>query len=275
MTRRSIDKAVILAAGRGNRIAAAAAGTPKPLLPIDGRPGGPTFLDWHIHCLTAIGVGEIVLVGNHVTHGHALAAMAGRPVRWVLNPTDDLTTSGSAHSAAFAWPDVLDGESRVLLMDADVVYDPAVLRRLADAPGPRSKILVHPDFRHTDEEVLVFADPDVPCLQGKGLLGTPMVTSLRCLGEATGLLLWEPGDHAALRAASDWVLAFSTAKARSEHEDVTNALLRAGRLDAVICDPASLCMEVDTPDEYATLIADVAPRLANFMPAAWPQASAR
>jgi choline kinase len=275
MISRPIDKAIILAAGRGNRIASASAGTPKPLLPIDGRPGGPTFLDWHIHCLTALGVGEIVLVGNQATHGHALPAMAGRPVRWVLNPTTDLTTSGSAHSAAFAWPEVLDGASRVLLMDADVVYDPAVLRRLANAPGPRSKILVHPDFRDTDEEVLVFADADVPCLQGKGLLGTPMVSAMRCLGEATGLLLWEPGDHAALRAASDWVLAFSTAKARSEHEDVTNALLRAGRLDAVPCDSEDLCMEVDTPDEYATLIADVAPRLAAMLPGAWPQATSR
>lgn len=270
-----IDKAVILAAGRGNRIAAAAAGTPKPLLPIDGRPDGPSFLDWHIHCLTALGVGEIVLVGNQATYGRALPAMAGRPVRWVLNPTADLKTSGSAHSAAFAWPEVLDGKSRVLLMDADVVYDPAVLARLADAQGPRSKILVHPDFRDTDEEVLVFADPAGPCLQGKGLLGTPMVTALRCIGEATGLLLWEPGDHAALRAASDWALAFSTAKTRSEHEDVTNALLRAGRLDAVLCESASLFMEVDTPDEYTTLLAEVAPRLAALLPAAWPQASAR
>lgn len=259
---RGIDKAVILAAGRGNRIAAAAAGTPKPLLPIDGRPGGPTFLDWHLECLGALGVGDIVLVGNRVTCGQPLRAMAGRPVRWVLNPSDDLAGSGSAHSADFAWrKGVLDGKSRVLLMDADIVYDPALLNLLAAAPGNRSKILVHPDFRHTHEEVLVFADASGPRLQGKGLLGTPMVEGLRCIGEATGILLWEPGDHAALEAASAWALGYSTAKTRTEHEDVTNALLRIGRLEAVTCPPDSLFMEVDTPEEYALLTGEVAPRL--------------
>lgn len=258
-----IDRAVILAAGRGNRIAGAMPGTPKPLLPLDGRPGGHTFLDWHIECLHAMGASEILLVGNQATCGAPLAAMDGRAVRWVLNPTEDLTTSGSAHSAAFAWKaGVLDGHSRVLLMDADVVYDPALLRLLAASPGPRSKILVHPDFRHTDEEVLVFAEHGVPRLQGKGLLNTPAAEGLTCLGEATGLLLWEPGDHPALQAATDWTLAFSTAKTRSEHEDVTNLLMRAGRLEAVLCPFDSLFMEVDTPDEYARLTQEIAPRLA-------------
>lgn len=273
MTRR-IDKAVILAAGRGNRIAAASAGTPKPFLPLDGRPGGPTFLDWHLTCLKALGVGEILLVGNRETCGRALRSATDGSARWLLNPTEDLTTSGSAHSAAFAWeaPGVLDGRSRVLLMDADVVYDPAALRLLAEADGPRSKLLVHPDFRHTDEEVLVFADAGGPRLQGKGLLGTPMVEGLSCLGEATGLLLWEPGDHAALKAASDWTLGFSTAKMRAEHEDVTNALLRAGRLTAVSCPSETLFMEVDTPDEYAALRSEVSPLLARLMPEAWAPA---
>lgn len=263
---RGIDRAVVLAAGRGNRIAAARPGTPKPFLPIDGHDGGPTFLDWHVTCLAALGVSDIVLVGNRATYERQLAARG--PVRWVLNPSEDLTASGSAHSADFAWKaGVLDGRSRVLLMDADVVYDPALLRLLAEAGGDRSKILVHPDFRQTDEEVLVFEDAIGPRLQGKGLLGRPFVEDLVCVGEATGLLLFEPGDHAALQAASDWALGYSTAKTRSEHEDVTNVLLRAGRLDRVTCPADSLYMEVDTPEEYAHLCREVASRLAALMPA--------
>lgn len=62
-----IDKAVILAAGRGNRISKASKGTPKPLLPLDGSepgPGATTFLDWHLRSLARAGAKEIYLVGN-------------------------------------------------------------------------------------------------------------------------------------------------------------------------------------------------------------------
>lgn len=258
-------KALILAAGRGNRLSTAARGVPKPLLPLDGTPDGPTFLDWHVEALSALGVSEIHLVGNHATYGTRTRAMAGRPVHWILNPTEDLTTSGSGHSAWHAWRDparLLDGASRLLLMDADIVYDPAALRRLVEAPGHRSKLLVHPDYRHTQEEVLVFGSWDRPEWLGKGLLDTPLTAGLPCLGEATGVLLWEPGDHATLDAVTDWVIGFSTAKARSEHEDLTQAMLRLGRMQAVALAPGDVFMEVDTPEEYRELVERVYPGLA-------------
>ena len=72
---RGLDKAVILAAGRGNRIAAAASGVPKPLLSLDGAREDSTFLDWHLLALQAAGVREIYLVGNRATFGTRLRAM--------------------------------------------------------------------------------------------------------------------------------------------------------------------------------------------------------
>jgi choline kinase len=257
-----IDKAIILAAGMGQRIAKspALAATPKPLLPLDA--SGLTFLDWHLRALAAHGAREIYIVGSTVTFGTRLAAMDRVPATWILNdfPGDQ---SGSGHSTHLAFTSshgILDGSSRVVLMDADVVYDPSLFAELAAAPGPRSKTLVCSRYRETDEEVMVFSDDAGPRVHGKGLLGTPLVRGLRCAGEATGLLLLEPEDHALWLAASSWCMRFSTAKTRSEHEDITGRLMTARALDVVAFDDDARCMECDTPDEYDVVRAEMVPR---------------
>jgi choline kinase len=268
--KRTIDKAVILAAGLGNRISAVSRDTPKPLLPLDGNAGGTTFLDWHLMALAKVGCREIYIVGNHKTFGTKLRATDGvKPVKveWISNPTDDLSTSGSGHSAWFAFESahrILDGTSRVALMDADIVYDAALLGDLANAGGDASKTLVCATYRHTHEEVLVFADesaPHAPRFHGKGLLGTKLVSHATCLGEATGILLWEPQDHALLREATAWTIRYSTAKARSEHEDITQRMMSLGRMSAVTFGAERTFMEVDTPEEYRACVDEVFPRL--------------
>lgn len=261
---KEVATAVILAAGSGYRISAVARDRPKPLLPIDGQNGSITFLDWHLRCLSGVGVRRICIVGNTATNGWQSSFADAPRAESILNPTSDLTTSGSAHSASFAWhhaPDILDGRSRVVLMDADIVYDPAALARLIEAPGDDSKTLVCGHYRDTAEEVLVFGTGGRPRRHGKGLLGTPMVSGLECLGEATGILLWEPSDHEALRAATEWCLSYSSARTRSEHEDATQHMMSMARMQAVSLHE-EMFMEVDTPDEYATLTDVFYPELA-------------
>lgn len=265
-----IDKAIILAAGMGKRISAApaAAKTPKPLLPLDEH--GLTFLDWHLRALAAAGAREIYLVGSAVTFGTKLAAMEKIPAAWIMNDFPG-EVSGSGHSTHLAFTSehrILDGRSRVVLMDADVVYDPSLFAELASAPGPRSKTLVCSKYRETDEEVMVFADErdGTPRVHGKGLLGTPLVRGMRCLGEATGLLLLEPEDHALWLAAASWCMTFSTAKTRTEHEDITQRLMMVGALDAVSFDDDRRFMECDTPGEYDVVRAEMVPRWRPHLP---------
>lgn len=271
--RATIDKAIILAAGMGKRIASAQAATaaqvPKPLLPLDDS-GKLTFLDWHLRSLAAHGAKEIFIVGNNVTFGTKLAAMDHIPATWILNdfPGD---VSGSGHSAHLAFTSehhILDGNSRVVLMDADVVYDPVLFADLARGESAGSKTLVCGRFRETDEEVMVFGDDrDVPRIHGKGLLGTPMVKDLTCMGEATGILLLEPNDHVKWLGAAAWCMKFSTAKTRSEHEDITQRLLAMGTIDAVVFEDDRRCMECDTPDEYAVVRREMVPRWLAALPA--------
>jgi choline kinase len=260
-----LDKAVILAAGRGRRMLAARGGIPKPLLPLDGIPGGPTLLDWHLAALRAAGVRDIFLVGNRDTFGARLRAAPGGaqggPATWILNPTEDLTASGSAHSWAVAVNSphaILDGRSRVLLMDADILYDPALFGYLARAPGARSKTLVCPDYLPGDEPVLVYSQrrrAHRPRMHGKGLLATPLTQGLTCIGEATGVVVWEPRDHDLVRAVTGWAMRYSSAKLRSEHEDVTATMMLLGRVDAVVLPPGFSFLELDTPEDYRRAIA--------------------
>jgi choline kinase len=267
-----IDKAIILAAGMGRRIAAGAAGVPKPLLPLD-ETGQLTFLDWHLRSLAAHGCREIYLVGSPHTYGAPLASMHRIPATWIMNdyPGDQ---SGSGHSAYLAFTSeykILDGRSRVVLMDADVVYDPRLFTELATAGQregrPRSKSLVCGRYRDTHEEVMVFSDPrGTPRLHGKGLLNTPLVRQMQCTGEATGILLLERDDHALWMAAAQWCMNYSTAKTRSEHEDITQRVMWVGALDVVVFDDDRRFMECDTPEEYEVVRREMVPRWRPALP---------
>lgn len=264
-------KAIILAAGMGRRISEASAGTPKPLLPLAD--DGLTFLDWHLRALHANGVREIYLVGSKATFGTKVAAMEqiapATSTTWIMNdfPGDQ---SGSGHSTHLAFTSehhILDGRSRVVLMDADVVYDPRLFAELFAEKSPRSKSLVCGKYRDTHEEVMLFADArGVPRVHGKGLLHTPLVRDMKCLGEASGILLLEPEDHALWLAAAAWCMQFSTAKTRSEHEDITQRLMMASALEAVVFDDDRRFMECDTPEEYELVRREMVPRWRSSLP---------
>lgn len=274
MTPSRIDKAIILAAGMGRRIAgaAAAAGAPKPLLPLD-ETGRLTFIDWHLRALSAHGVREIHLVGSPATFGARVEAMERIPATWIMNdfPGDQSGSGHSAHLAFTSQARILDGRSRVVLMDADVVYDPQLLGELGRAGQrdgrPRSRSLVCGRYRETHEEVMVFADEGgTPRLHGKGLLDTPLVRGMTCLGEATGLLLLEPEDHELWLAAAAWCMSYSTAKTRSEHEDITQRLMTVGSIEAVIFEDERRFMECDTPEEYDVVRREMVPRWRGHLP---------
>jgi UDP-N-acetylglucosamine diphosphorylase / glucose-1-phosphate thymidylyltransferase / UDP-N-acetylgalactosamine diphosphorylase / glucosamine-1-phosphate N-acetyltransferase / galactosamine-1-phosphate N-acetyltransferase len=54
--------ALVLAAGRGVRLGALTASTPKVLLPVDGRP----LLDYHLDALRSVGIRRVVLIVHYL-----------------------------------------------------------------------------------------------------------------------------------------------------------------------------------------------------------------
>ena len=139
-------KAIILAAGRGERLGDAGAGRPKCLL----RFGGETLLQRHIEILDRQAVERIIIVtgyrGEQIEA--ALAQIGSRAsVETVVNPDYELGSIVSLHCAR----DFLADGADTILMDADVLYDPEVLGRLFGTQSGNC-FLLDRDFEPGDDE---------------------------------------------------------------------------------------------------------------------------
>ncbi|MET0388184.1 MAG: NTP transferase domain-containing protein [Polyangiales bacterium] len=275
-------RAVILAAGRGSRLASHTREVPKALLPIGPRSRSddtPTcFLRRQVELLHDNGVSEVIVVVGCLKE--QIIAAAGRwqlrtPLSFVVNDTPDMGTSGSLHSFQYAVRsshNVLDGRRQTLLMDADIVYHHRALETFLSAPA-RSSLLVSPNHRGDDEEVLVYGTVEQPRFLGKGL--TPeLVSGQQCLGEAVGIVKFAPEDHALARASLDWMLGdpsapegtgrhrgFGPARRATEHEELTQRFMRYRKMQSVVLDPALPFMECDDAAEYERLRTVFYPRL--------------
>jgi choline kinase len=262
-------QAVILAAGRGSRLAEHTREMPKALLPIgprslsDATPS--SFLRRQSEVLFDLGVRDIVVVVGCLKE--LILEEAKRwdlPLRFVVNPTPDMGTSGSLHSfqfAARAGYGVLDGSRQTLLMDGDIVYHRGVLQKLLEAP-PVSSLLVSESHRGDDEEVLVYGTPEHPRFLGKGLTAT-LVSNAPCLGEAVGIVKFAPEDHALALESMDWMLGdpaapegssrfkgFGPARRATEHEELTQRFMRYRKMSSVLIGPELPFMECDDALEY-------------------------
>ena len=124
-------KALMLAAGMGNRLSGRdETHHPKCLL----RFGGQTLLQRHIVNLRAVGVKRLVMVvGYRSPEIEAEIARLGATdfVEFVSNPQ---YREGSVVSLWTGREALMSG-APVLFMDADILYDPAILRALIDGPG--------------------------------------------------------------------------------------------------------------------------------------------
>jgi len=122
-------KAMILAAGRGERMRPLTDHTPKPLLPVGGKP----LIVWHLERLAAAGFRQVVI--NHAHLGGQIEAALGNGAAWGLDiayspePPGALETAGGI---AQALP--LLGDAPFLVVNGDVYcdWDVSRARQLAD-----------------------------------------------------------------------------------------------------------------------------------------------
>jgi choline kinase len=142
--------AVILAAGKGSRLAEDnPQGSPKCLLEFDGK----SLLERHLHLLQGLGVYHADLVVgyeadriiDHVGRLHSRPAVA-----FHFNPRYQQGSVISLWAAA----ETLESGEDILLMDADVLYHPAILQRLVQTPH-RNCLLLDRDFQAGDEPVKI------------------------------------------------------------------------------------------------------------------------
>lgn len=111
-------KAMILAAGRGERMRPLTDHTPKPLLQVGGKP----LIVWHLEKLATAGFREVVI--NHAHLGAKIEAALGDGTKWGLTISYSPELPGALETAggiARALP--LLGDAPFLVVNGDVFCD--------------------------------------------------------------------------------------------------------------------------------------------------------
>ncbi len=262
------DTVILLAAGAGRRMKAVTE-TPKPLLPLSGQPGDERFVDYHLRMAAAVGARAVVIVGNkQVTRAPMRSILKlgpGVEVRFVESTTDP-GTHGIAHSLHLAFEqanDLIDSK-RLLLANANVVVDGRAYARLEAADATRSALLVAAAGRGGRTEV--WTDPARPqSVQrlGRGLKDTPGAGGRELHGMKAGLVAIANADVAALKASVRWALEHTSGKTKARLDEALQLMVERGAFVAVDVAADEAFVNVETPDDYARLIADVWPTLAK------------
>lgn len=154
-------KAMILAAGRGERMRPFTDHTPKPLLPVGGKP----LLQWHVEALVAAGLCDIVI--NHAWLGVQIEAALGdgrhlgAVIRYSAEGDTALETGGGIFKAL-----PLLGDAPFVVVNADIMTDYPFARLPANPAGLAHLVLVpnpphHPrgDFHLSHDQVTAEDEP--------------------------------------------------------------------------------------------------------------------
>ena len=241
-------KAVIYAAGRGVRLGAE---TPKVLLEFGGR----TLLEWHAVRLADCGVREVVIVVGHLREQiEAALPQIGEAhrvqFRTLLN---DRYTEGSILSLAVSLPELEQNREPVLLMDADVLYPSAMLRRLIDSPHPTA-LLIDRDFSTADDDPVL-----VPVKNGRPFdFRKHWRGEAELVGESIGFFKIAPADLPLL--AQETRARSGGSSCGDSYDDALRALVLDGRFgfEDVTGMPWT---EIDFPDDVVRAREEVLPAI--------------
>lgn len=136
-------KAMILAAGRGERLRPLTDQTPKPLLLVAGKP----LIQWHVEALVRAGISEIIV--NHAWLGEQIEAALGDGSRFdaqiVYSPEGEsgLETGGGIFHAL-----PLLGDKPFLVINGDVATDFDFATMPQQIPGLAHLMLVPNPAHH-------------------------------------------------------------------------------------------------------------------------------
>ncbi len=250
-------KAIMLAAGRGTRLSGHGANQrPKCLL----RFGGKSLLSRHIEILRALGIEELVLVVGYRAD-EVLAEVssigAGDFVAALHNPDFE---RGSLVSLLCA-RETLGAGAAVLVMDADVLYDARLLRKLVETRHP-SCLLMDRDFEAGDEPVKLCLRDGVP-VEFRKDIGRVVYDTI---GEASGFLRASSAFGRALVAASEAYVDAGQLDAPYE-EAIRDVLLSDAPPPVGVEDITGIpWIEIDFPEDVERAENEILPRIGSAAP---------
>ncbi|GJL53656.1 MAG: hypothetical protein NPIRA02_07880 [Nitrospirales bacterium] len=178
-------KAVILAAGVGKRLGVVAEGRPKCLVEV----GGQSLLSRHLDNLSTLGIRTVVLVVGYrqdmIREAVASLSFTG-VVQFVVN---EQYTRGSITSL---WETRNEVDDDVIIMDADVLYHPDILRRLVESTSPNALLVDESVSQETEECMVAIQDERVISLSKR------LPAQYDFAGEGVGFLKVAKGENAVL-----------------------------------------------------------------------------
>lgn len=144
-----MKQAVILAGGKGTRLAERLNGRPKPLVDVDGVP----LLERQVTALAAFGIREVVLLVNHAANQierfFAERGDLGCRVRLI----DDGVPAGTAGATLACLDHLAD---RFLVVYGDTLFDIDITRFIAahDSAGADATLFLHPNDHPHDSDLV-------------------------------------------------------------------------------------------------------------------------
>ena len=170
-------KAIVLAAGIGQRLQPLTNNLPKCLLEVGGKP----ILDYYFAAFAKCGVDEVVYVVGHQAEKikkRLGSNYLGVNVRYVQNPV--YKTSGSAYSVSLAKDEFT--KEPFIISDGDMLFPPELLRAIIDAKPANIMMVENDPSKFSEEPVLVLAEKGVVTAAAKKL-----IDNSKLVGECIGL----------------------------------------------------------------------------------------
>lgn len=148
--------AMILAAGRGERMRPLTDRTPKPLLPVAGKP----LIQYHVEALARAGVSRLVV--NHAHLGEQIVAFLGDGARWGVSITYSAEPAGALETGGgiqHALP--LLGDGPFWVVNGDVWTDYPFLARPIPEGSLAHLVMVDNPEHHPQGDFVLSGDGSV------------------------------------------------------------------------------------------------------------------
>jgi choline kinase len=251
MKNMGVARACILAAGVGNRLGAVEDKLPKALMAF----GGKSLLARHLANLARIGIESVAIgTGYRAAALRAEATAAGFPgeIEFVHNPDFE---EGSVITMAVLGEAMTGAGGPVILMDADVLYDPRLMARLANSSHANC-LLVDRDFEEGDEPVKVCVRGKSDLVDFRKIVDTPF----DWCGESVGFFKWSPEMAANLTRRAEGYISRGDRTAPYE-EAIRDAILAAPADFGFEDITGTPWIEIDFPEDILKANAEILPRI--------------
>lgn len=228
-------KAVIMAGGRGTRIASVAADIPKPMIPVMDKP----VLEWGIRCLARQGIRDITLCTGHLANVIRDYFGDGSQMGVNISYFEEKEPLGSG-GALSALRESLTED--FILLNGDILFDVDLARMVSFHKDHAALVTLatHPNS-HPYDSALIFADVD-----GK-------VT--RWLHKEEERTVYRNRVNAGIHILSPEILKpFTEVQRLDLDRDILKTLVQGGRVYAY--DTPEYIHDMGTPERYAQVCED-------------------